>query len=149
MNRKMLSKEILHSLPIDQYADMAEEIGRINPADIDGDLMRHPAIFTHFAGVASEAKRLADRSLLNLSLYESSAKEDERRNRIEKGIKITDKSIENWVITQPKYRELQSELLESNARYEKIKAIVRGLEHKRDCLVQLSSNNRAISKIHG
>jgi len=58
------------------------------------------------------------------------------------GERITEATIKAKILIDPDYIKLQNELNQLNEKVSVLSGIVRGFEHRKDMLVQLSSNKR-------
>ena len=143
-----MSMEILESLPLERYLEIGKDVSRINPEELDDELMRQASTYTYFSILESEAHQLYETAMSEFLRYQSTAKVEERERRQRDKQKATDKSLEDWVSAQPEYQELLSNTIEADGRRKRIRGIVRGLEQRKDTLIQLSSNKRAESKIY-
>lgn len=148
MTKKLMSLEILESLPLEEYLEIGKEVSRINPEELDDELMRQASTYTHFSILESRAHQLYETAMSEFLRYQSTAKVEERERRQRDKQKATDKALEDWVSAQPEYQELLSNTIEADGRRKRIRGIVRGLEQRKDTLIQLSSNRRAESKIY-
>ena len=148
MIKKLMSMEILESLPLERYLEIGKDVSRINPEELDYELMRQAYTYSYFSILESEAHQLYETAMSEFLRYQSTAKVEERERRQRDKQKATDKSLEDWVSAQPEYQELLSNTIEADGRRKRIRGIVRGLEQRKDTLIQLSSNKRAESKIY-
>jgi hypothetical protein len=62
--------------------------------------------------------------------------------------KITDKNLEAIVAADPEIFALKQDYNNLTTRYSLLKSLVTALDHKKDMLIQLSSNQRAETKLY-
>jgi len=62
--------------------------------------------------------------------------------------KVTDKNLEAIVSADPEIFALKQDYNNLTTRYSLLKSLVTALDHKKDMLIQLSSNQRAETKLY-
>ncbi len=62
--------------------------------------------------------------------------------------KVTAKDLDDIVLGDTYYTELQTNLDEATFKYEMLKGLVRALEQKKDMLQQISANKREETKLY-
>lgn len=152
-NYKQISEALLtsyHNLTFELYARLVDNVCQINMNNIEEELKNQAAFYSHYAGLLAEAKKdqsdlesslecmRANKRILYTSLYIKNPQSG----------KPTDKNLEAAVNADGDILELCRKINEQERKYNLLRALVTGLDHKRDCLVQISSNNRAEAKIY-
>ena len=66
-----------------------------------------------------------------------------RQQAKQAGVKMTEKMVENTVITSPAYRALEDDYLEARRDAGLLKAAKDAMIHRRDMLIQMGANYRA------
>jgi hypothetical protein len=131
------------------YVDVSDNLGTIDKTDISGELVNHSALFAYYNGILNNSKLEVD---LLTSLMEKL--EAEIRTRVYKEYKAenkskpTDKYLEMSVLSDNLYQEQKDKLIRLEYKYNLLKGLVNSLEHRKDCLIQLSSNSRAEMKLY-
>jgi len=130
----------------ENFSLIGKEISKIDREDINGELVQHPMIFQQYMSLLGMSKRELDEANNNLltlaSLLRKSYKEEAGSK------KITAKDLDDLVFGDPKYSAALDEASAANHKYLMVKGMVTTLEHKKDCLVQLSSNSRQETKLY-
>lgn len=143
--------EILESfyknLNWETYVKVTDLITKVDPLNIDQELKMQPAFYSHYAGLLALAKQ--DLSILEA---EFDRKKGQLRTSIAKGHvgdkKLTDKALEALVEGDDSVLEARKGIFTQESKYNLLKSLVTSLDHKRDVLVQLSSNHRAEAKLY-
>ena len=65
-----------------------------------------------------------------------------RTNMEAAGVKVTEKKVENTVITHPQYIKLQNDYFDAKREAGLLKAAKDAMVHRKDCLVSLGANVR-------
>lgn len=141
--------EFYNSIQIDSYFNLVEELTNINKNDIDGELIRQSSIYSYYAGLLSKAKFDLDKDTYSLEAKSSELRKSEFLRCKSTGEKATDKYLDSYVFSHPDYISVTDKLALSSYRYNLLKSLITALDHKRDCLIQLSSNQRAETKLYG
>lgn len=128
------------------YTEVAQALTRINPYDINGELTSHPSLYSYYASLRDVAKADYDRAVHAIAEFTALKKKEIAENP-PKGKRLTDKYLESLVEVNPVYNTLCEEAIEKNKFYSLLKSLTSSLEHKKDCLVQMSANTRAETKL--
>jgi hypothetical protein len=105
-------------------------------------------MYSYYNGLLSEAKKREEYAELALTQYMATTRTEHKDKHAKDLRKLTANDLQAHVEAQTKYMEKKSALLQATNKTELVKGIVRALEHRKDCLIQLSSNARAETKIH-
>ena len=140
-------KETLFANPKwEEFIPLSVEIQRIHRMDIETELSAHPGVYCFFHGMMMEAKKEADIANQELERYWHDARMKELEGREASKLKTTEKILDSLIYRDSYYNSLKRVSIDATYLYNLLKALVSGLEHKKDCLVQLSSNRRAEAK---
>lgn len=125
------------------YESKLEEDLFINRGDLNGEFMRHPERFAFYATCYELAS-------IKVQQYETALKrlyalidQEKRAELINAGMKVTEKMVENTVITDDRYRALQDEALEAQQQCSVLKVAMIAMTQRKDMLIQLGSAFRA------
>jgi len=116
---------------------------KIDPENLDGALIQQPALFAYYASMTQKANLLLAQAQFD---YDKRVAEHIRAAREElsgDGSKrVTDKQIQAVIDSQPIILAAKHKVLELEHQSQLIWTLVKALEHKRECLMQLCNNRR-------
>lgn len=141
----MENDEVIFSSIIDSKTPERDARARIaafcsiNLADLETALARHSALFSYAVAVHESAKVDEARSKWEKEKAEAKAYSDLLRE----DPKVAIGAAQLRIKTMPVYEKAVGEHLETQVVLGRLKALVNGLEHRRDMLVQLASRQRA------
>ena len=130
-----------------KYLQIAEEYLEISEENMDEALQNHTSLYAFFGAVLAHAKKTYNKADISFEYAEAEAKEERRESFSSKGKKSTEGALSAYVLTLPHLRDLRSEVLESQHKYNLAKNIITSLDHQKDMLVQMSANKRAEIKM--
>lgn len=125
---------------------------QINTADLEWEFQNHPNKYAWWAFLAEHAKAEVEqlKNELNILYAQLDAKarnqarmdeEDARKNK-QKPVRLTEKMVENVVITSPEYQDKMQELIEAKKNAGLAAAGKSAMDHRRDMLLQIGANYR-------
>ena len=138
----------LKGITAETYPGIAREITNINSGNIDDELKKQASLYSWYHGLMATCKNKVRKSEADLEIFESLTRNDEYSRRTVEGKKITEKIMEAYVKSRPEYRELLETKMDFETKYDLLRGIVNSLSHKKDTLVQMSSNARAEKNIY-
>lgn len=114
-------------------------ICHINLADLETTLQQHPSLYAYFSARLETAKIHEKRAKARLDelkavKFNQVVREDSR---------LAVEKIKMQVDTDPEVQKAQEEYLGVERTYSTLQSLVKSLEHRRDMLIQLSSNKRS------
>ena len=137
-------KECLFENPNwEEFMPISLDLQEINRLNVDDELSKHPGAYCFFHGMMVEAKKEADVANQEQERYWHTSRVTALEYRTVEGKKTTEKILDSLIFQDQKYNTLKRASIDATYLYNLLKALVSGLEHKKDCLVQLSSNRRA------
>jgi hypothetical protein len=137
--------ELADSLSMEVYVELCDRVTKIDKHDIDGELKRQAAIYSYYAGTMVIVKQRVD--ALEIKIEQRSAQV--RLAAVDNSDKkVTDKNLEAIVSADPEIFALKQDYNNLTTRYSLLKSLVTALDHKKDMLIQLSSNQRAETKLY-
>jgi hypothetical protein len=138
----------LEGITEENYPGIVREITNINSRNIDDELERQASLYSWYYGLLASCKSKVRKSEADLEIFESLTRNDEYNRRTEEGQKITEKIMEAYVKSRPEYRELLETKMNLEVKYDLLRGVVTSLSHKKDTLIQMSSNARAEKNIY-
>ena len=136
---------IAENLDMDLYVQLCDNLTKIDKHQVDHEMERQASIYSHYAGVMVIVKQKVD--ALEIEIEKKSAQVRLAAvNGADK--KITDKNLEAIVSADPEIFALREDYNNLTTRYSLLKSLVTALDHKKDMLIQLSSNQRAETKLY-
>lgn len=115
---------------------------RIDPENLDEALVKQPALFAYYASLTQQTNLLLAKARFD---YDKKMAEHLREAREELSgshVRVTDKQLQAVIDTQPVILAAKKRVLELEHQSQLMWAIVKALEHKRECLMQLCNNRR-------
>ena len=138
----------LDDITEERYPEIAMQITKLNYKQIDDELERQASLYSWYHGLLALCKSKVRKVEADIEIFESMLRNDEYTRRLEEGQKITEKIMESYVKSRPEYKEMLDSKRVLETKYDLLKGIVTSLTHKRDTLIQLSSNARAEKNIY-
>lgn len=125
------------------YTAQLEEDLYVNRSDLQNEFVTHPARFAFYATCYELASINVQHVENALKRLYASLDHEKRGELLTAGIKVTEKMIENSVITDDRYVALQDELLTAEKNAAMLKVAMLAMIQRKDLLVQLGSAMRA------
>ena len=130
----------------ENFTLVGKELTKIDRENINGELAQHPILFQQYVSLMGLARRQLDASTADLNLITSRLGEEYRSRNYPR--KVTAQHLNELVGKDDEYIDAVSQVTEANHRYVMVKGMVSALEHKKDCLIQLSSNSRQETRLY-
>lgn len=115
----------------------------IDEQSLSDEFVRHPSVFSWYSTVLALYEAKSDRLKYQLDVMCAQLDHRIRQDAAKSGDKIVEKQVESAMKMDPKYQVLQEEHLDTKLVVKRLSALVRGLEVKRDMLIQLGARLRA------
>ena len=138
-------EQVLNNFTWQDYKNLTDSIMDFNENDIDMEMRRQSTVFAYYNGLAAKAKREFNFIHSEVTRLVSDLRSSHKQ---ESKTKLTAKDLDDLVNIDEDYQKALSEMNEASFKYEIIKGLCRALEQKKDMLVQLSSNQRAETKLY-
>jgi len=135
-NKSSLLLTAYKSLDWDTYIDLCDALTSVHKDSIDLNLQIQSGLYSHYSGLLALARLEVDKSETILEGATSEA-----INSLSE--KLTAKKMDAVIGVNPKVVEAKNSLHEANYRYNLLHGLVKALDQKKDCLIQMSSNHRA------
>jgi hypothetical protein len=124
---------------------LCDRLTKIDKYQLEDELKRQSSIYAYYSGAMIIAKQRMDQ--LEVQIEQKSA--SVRLAAVDSSDKkITDKNLEAIVTADPDISSLKQDYNNLTTRYSLLKSLVTALDHKKDMLIQLSSNQRAETKLY-
>ena len=137
--------QLLADFNWDNFRELSDSLAEVNSHDLDTVLSEQASLYSYYSGLMAAAKRKLGSLEANLNRLSGSV-----RSSLKKGssVKLTAKDLDDLVFCDEEYISKNDEVIEATFHYDVLKGLCRALEHKKDMLVQLSSNRRAETKLY-
>jgi len=145
-----LSENIITSLDEvtwDNYISVSTELTKINGGNIEFELLNHSRIYSYYQGFYSIIKSKLEDAEIKLDSTIAITRQTEQEKRENVGKRATDKYLEDCVKSSTDYITQKQKVNELRYKANLIKSLLNSLEHKKDCLIQLSANSRAETRL--
>lgn len=145
MNKAQSLLEALDDLTWENYVDIADGITQFDKHAIDDEMTRQASIYSYYQGLLSLAKKSLDDANLDLTKYTAQTRKERKEST---AAKQTAKDLDDFVESSTEFVLYNGKVNDAQFKYTLLKGLVSSLEHKKDMLVQLSSNRRAETNLY-
>jgi hypothetical protein len=145
MNKAQNLLEALEDLTWENYVDIADSVTQYDKHEIDTEMARQASIYSYYQGLLSVAKNRLDEANLDLTKFSAVARKEKKSSST---TKQTAKDLDDFVMSEPEFALYTKKVNDAQFKYTLLKGLVSSLEHKKDMLVQLSSNRRAETNLY-
>tara|TARA_R110002051_G_scaffold279562_1_gene341042 strand:- start:1077 stop:1517 length:441 start_codon:yes stop_codon:yes gene_type:complete len=145
LNKAQSLLEALEDLTWENYVDIADGITQYDKHAIDDEMTRQASIYSYYQGLLSIAKKKLDDANLELTTFTAQTRKERKETS---SAKQTAKDLDDFVESSEEFRLYNGKVNEAQFKYTLLKGLVSSLEHKKDMLVQLSSNRRAETNLY-
>jgi len=146
MNKAQSLLEAFEDLTWENYVDIADAVTQFDKHEIDAELARQASVYSYYQGLLSMSKKNLDEANLTLTTYMAQTRKDKKTRSYPK--KLTAKDLDDYVESSDEYSMYSKEVTDASFKYTLLKGLVSALDHKKDMLVQLSSNRRAETNLY-
>ena len=142
----LVEVDILDGLTWLDFAEIVNKLVQFEEGNIENEMRQQGSIYSYYYGLMSVAKSQADEAERTRDRLAATVRTKAREeNRFKK---LTAKDLDDLVLINDDVSDLENELTQATLKYDMLKGLVRALEHKKDCMVQISSNKRAETKLY-
>lgn len=145
MNKAQSLLEALEDLTWENYVDIADGITQYDKHAIDDEMTRQASIYSYYQGLLSISKKKLDDANLELTKFTAQSRKERKETSASKQ---TAKDLDDFVESSEEYYLHTKRVNDAQFKYTLLKGLVSSLEHKKDMLVQLSSNRRAETNLY-
>ena len=142
MNKAIDLLNALEDLTWENYVDIADAATQFDKHDIDIEMAKQASKYSYFQGLLSVSKKRLDDANLELTKYTAQSRKDQKSSTTAK------QTAKDLVESSDEFRVYTERVNEASFKYTLLKGLVSALEHKKDMLVQLSSNRRAETNLY-
>jgi len=136
--------KIYHELTWDSYVAIANAITEIEKDDLEHELLVQARMYSYWCGLLNRAKKDYDKAKRLLESTEAVAK----NTLLKEGSKLSDKKLESLIKSEETYIKKQEGLERAAEKLGYFQSLVKALEHRKDMLVQISSNRKTELKLN-
>lgn len=148
MRKAGILLESVEELTWEMYVEISDAIAYIDVSKVDDELAEGAKRYSYWAGMQTMAKKhLAQVNRLAEQHRAVTAKAVTNTLTVA-GTRATDKKVEAGVLLDTEYQSILKRIEECEMRYDLLKNLTRALEHRKDNLIQISSNNRQETKLY-
>ena len=146
MNKAQSLLEAFDDLTWENYVEIADGVTQFDKHEIDTEMSRQASIYSYYQGLLSIAKRKLDDANLALTKYTAQTRKEHKSYSFPK--KLTAKDLDDFVESSSDFSLYTETVNDAHFKYTLLKGLVSSLDHKKDMLVQLSSNRRAETNLY-
>ena len=121
---------------------------KVDKHNLAGEMLQLPAQYAYYHTLMIKAQARSDSAEGNLDKYRANKSKECQDFMASDGKKATAKDMENYVNSSTSYREKYDDHIKLKEKYLTLKGLVQAVGIKRDMLIQLSSNERAETKLY-
>ena len=130
----------------ENFTLIGKELSKIDRENLNGELAQHPTLFQQYISLVALSKRQLDELAADLNITTSRIRKEHKQASFPK--KMTAKDLDDMVFIDSEYVQAVEKVTEATHKYLMVKGMVSTMEHKKDCLVQLSSNSRQETRLY-
>tara|TARA_R110002051_G_scaffold221410_1_gene285027 strand:- start:12128 stop:12574 length:447 start_codon:yes stop_codon:yes gene_type:complete len=132
----------------DNFPAIAEALVRVDKHSLTSEMLQLPAQYAYYHTLMVKAQARSDSAEGSLDKYRATKSKECQDVLASSGKKATAKDMENYVNSSATYREKYEDFIKIKEKYLTLKGLVQAVGIKRDMLIQLSSNERAETKLY-
>ena len=136
---------LLTNFSWDNYKAISDAISAINQNEIETEMSQQPSMYSYYHGLMASAKHEHNDLQTDVNALTAKLRAGHKNAS---SVKLTAKDLDDLVMSDEAYITASKDLNEASFRYEVLKGLCRALEHKKDMIVQMSSNRRAETKLY-
>lgn len=144
----MLDQQLQHLLTNfswENYKEVSDAISEINENQMEREMSQQPSMYSYYHGLMASAKHEYHDLQTDVNALTAKLRAGHKNAS---SVKLTAKDLDDLVMSDEAYITASKDLNEASFRYEVLKGLCRALEHKKDMIVQMSSNRRAETKLY-
>lgn len=131
------------NLDWETYIVLSESLTKIDPRSVEEELTNQPKLFSYYAGLFETSKKDVEKTEIDLTQAVARAKMSAATALKSTGVRPTAALLETHAETDDDVVALTEELNKLKYKSGLLKSLMQALTHKKDCLVQISANQRA------
>jgi len=138
-------QDLLTNFSWDNYKQISDAISVINQNEMETEMSLQPSMYSYYHGLMASAKHEHNDLQTDVNALTAKLRAGHKNTS---SVKLTAKDLDDLVMSDESYITASKDLNEASFRYEVLKGLCRALEHKKDMIVQMSSNRRAETKLY-
>lgn len=136
------------TLDFEMFEEISKKALSINKEVIDDEMTLHSITYSYYQGLYIKFKHLYERQLNEFESTVSLLRNQELLKNKSIGAKATAHYLDDYIKSLPEHKEGRNKLIDIEEKLGYLQIISKAMEHKKDMLVQISSNKRAESKLY-
>tara|TARA_R110000765_G_scaffold210431_1_gene315628 strand:- start:341 stop:760 length:420 start_codon:yes stop_codon:yes gene_type:complete len=129
----------IENVDFETIKNLIPQILELDEGNIDTKLREQPSIYTLFAAMHAEA--IHAQTKFDLLLEETIARK-QIAAKVSTTKKLTVADMEAIIGCDEEVKDCREDSAEATYKVNLLKGVLRGLEHQKDCLIQISANKR-------
>lgn len=130
------------------YIELSDDLTSINPITIDDELSKQATVFSYYAGLFEYAKKECEVLEIELTQCQADARIQGQERCEATGVRPTVAVLDSYVNSDESCTKITLSLAEAKYKLGLLKSLMQSLSHKKDCLVQISANQRTEKGIY-
>ena len=129
----------IENIDFETIKNLIPQILELDESNSDIKLREQPSIYTLFATMQAEAIHLQTKTELTL---EDTVARKQIAAKVSTTKKLTVADMEAIIACDEEVKDCRKDSAEATYKVNLLKGVLRGLEHQKDCLIQISANKR-------
>ena len=138
----------LDDLTWETYVQLSDDLLKIDRLDLEKELANQAIMYAYYHGMLTEAKKRESLAEVAFATQAGKVRSEYRQEHIADVRKPTAPDMQAAVDADPIVNLKKKELAAATEKVDYLKGLVRSMEQRKDCLIQLSSNARAEIKLN-
>ncbi len=138
--------ESIKNMNLEQALEISKHILKIDPENLEPVLSNQAHLFFFFTVALAKIKKEYEFALAEFGRTTYEVREEAEKNPTRK---TTEKYLEIVINSNDRIIKEKKQISELENQLEIMKGLLKSLEHRRDMIVQMSSNKRAETKLVG
>lgn len=132
----------IDSLTAEKVKALLPKILQIDEGNFEQKLVEQPSTYTLFATLHAEAIKSETESDILLENYIAEKKVQVREQGSSSQKRMTADAVEAIISSDDKVQALKTNCCDATYKVNLLKGVLKGLDHQKDCLIQVSANKR-------
>tara|TARA_Y100001963_G_C6747288_1_gene432280 strand:+ start:916 stop:1479 length:564 start_codon:yes stop_codon:yes gene_type:complete len=126
-----------------EYDLVPDQDTKIDGGDLDTEFITLPSLLNRYGYLAAHARAEVDGLKYAMERLYAVVDAETRQEAERMNVRMTEKKIENTVITDHKYQKAKLAYIDARKKAGLLSAVLDALNAKKDCLISLGANQRA------
>lgn len=132
----------------ENFPTIARALVQVDKHNLSDEMMKLPSQYAYYHTLMIKAQTRANASEAEVEKYKANKSKECQEVQASSGKKATAKDMENYVNSSTEYLTRCRDYRQLQEKYLTLKGLVQAVGIKRDMLIQLSSNERAETKLY-